>query len=83
MTEEALDQSFGRYLATKTAVAAYGLSEFEEEPSFATPPSNSAFWAANVTIVSPYNVYAETVSQDYPHVLCVAAGSGKTHTFVR
>lgn len=83
MTEETPDQSFGRHLAAKKAVAAYGLSEFEEEPSFATAPSSSASWAADVTILSPDDIYAETVSQDYPQVLRVAAGSGKTHIFIR
>jgi hypothetical protein len=68
MTEEALDQSFGRYLATKTAVAAHGFSEnFEEEKSFAMIPSSAASdVSAPVVLV-------------YPRVSGVAHDVGKTY----
>jgi hypothetical protein len=53
MTEEARDQSFGRYLAAKKAVAAHGFSEnFEEEQSFATAPSSSASWSGYMKVSS-------------------------------
>jgi len=82
MTKESPEQSFRQYWATKRGVAAYGLSEFEDEPNFAIAPASSASWAAKVTVVSPSDVYAQRASQDYPYVIHVAAGSGKTHIFV-
>ena len=55
MTEEARDQSFGRYLAAKKAVAAHGFSEnFEEEQSFATAPSSSASWSGYMKVSSGF-----------------------------
>jgi hypothetical protein len=68
MTEEARDQSFGRYLAAKKAVAAHGFSEnFEEEESFATIPSSAAS-----------DVSAPTVLV-YPRISALAHGVGKTY----
>jgi hypothetical protein len=68
MTEEARDQSFGRYLAAKKAVAAHGFSEnFEEEQSFATAPSSAA---------SDVSAPAVLI---YPRVSGVAHGVGKTY----
>jgi hypothetical protein len=55
MTEETPDQSFGRYLAAKKAVAAHGFSEnFEEEQSFATAPSSSASWSGQMKVSSGF-----------------------------
>lgn len=82
MTKESPEQSFGQYWAAKRGVAAYGLSEFEDEPNFATAPASSASWAAKVTVVSPSDVHAQKASQDCPYIIHVPAGSGKTHIFV-
>ena len=68
MTEEARDQSFGRYLAAKKAVTAHGFSEnFEEEESFETIPSSAA---------SDVSAPAVLV---YPRVSGEAHGVGKTY----
>jgi hypothetical protein len=83
MTEEAPEQSFGQYWTAKKAVAAFGLSEFEEEPNFAMAPSSSASWAANATVGSPSDLPGERISQDDSHLIRVSAGSGKTHIFLR
>ncbi len=79
MTEETPEQLFGNIWTAKEAVVAYGVKEFEEEPSFTITPSSSASWAANPRFVSA----SETPSRDYAHVLRVAIGSGKTHIFLR
>lgn len=53
MTEEAPDQSFGKYLAAKKAVVAYGLSEeFEDDQHFTMALSNSALPRLNLPGVS-------------------------------
>jgi hypothetical protein len=78
---ESEEQSFSQYWAAKRGVAAYGVSEFEDEPSFAAARTNSASSAVNATIVSPADVYANA-SQAYPHFFRVAVGSGKTHIAV-
>src|SRR5437016_14485316 len=78
---ESAEQSFSQYWAAKRGVATYGVSEFEDEPSFAAARTNSASSAVNATIVSPADVYANA-SQACPHFFRVAVGSGKTHIAV-
>lgn len=80
MTEEAREQSFGRYLAAKKAVAAYGLLEkFEDEQSFETAPTSSASWVTNLTVVSPPEVYVQAVPVGYPRVSGVVPVAGQAY----
>jgi hypothetical protein len=73
------EESFRQYWPTKTGVVAYDLSEVEDEPNFATVPANSASWAAKLTSLSDPT---QTGQVNYPHVIHLAAGSGKTHILI-
>ena len=67
MTEALQDQSFGRYLAVRKAVAAHGFSEnFEEEPNFATIPSSAAADLSTPAVIV------------YPRISGVVPSVGKT-----
>ena len=79
MTEETAQQVCGAIRTAQGPVIAYGASEFEEESSFTTTPSSSAYWAATPSSANP----PETPSRDYAHVLQVAFGSGKTRIFFK
>jgi len=70
MIEKAREQSLGRYLAVKEAMAGYGPSErFEDEQSFSTAPSSAGIGATSLTLVGPSNLY-------------VKAGPGSGKTFI-
>jgi hypothetical protein len=70
MIEKAREQSLGRYLAVKEAMAGYGPSErFEDEQSFSTAPSSAGIGATSLTVVGPSNLY-------------VKAGPGSGKTFI-
>ena len=80
MTKEAREQSFGRYLAAKKAVVAYGPSEkFEDEQSFETAPTSSASRVTNLTVAGPSDEYVQVVSVGYPRFSGVVPGAGKTY----
>jgi hypothetical protein len=81
MTKKYTEQSLRRYWAAKRGIAAYGLSEFEDEPNFATVPANSTSWAAKPIIILS-DVYSQKASQDHLKIIQVTAGSGKTQTFL-
>lgn len=59
MTEEARDQSFGRYLTAKKAAVTYGLSGGPVHDCFAVTSSNSAAWGKHFTTVEPSNAFIE------------------------
>lgn len=62
MTEEAREQSFGRYLAVKEAIAVYGPSEkFEDEQNFSTAPSSTGIAAVGLRVLGPSNLYVEPI----------------------
>jgi hypothetical protein len=67
MTEALQNQSFGRYLAVRKAVAAHGLSDnFEERPNFATIPSSAAADLSAPAVIV------------YPRISRIVPSAGKT-----
>lgn len=75
MTEEAREQSFGRYRTAKNPVVAYGLSDkLEDELSFETAPTSSASLMSKLTTETPSDKNVRVFSVGYPRDYGVVPG---------
>src|SRR5215203_5372987 len=76
MTEEAPDQSFGRYLTAKKAAVTYGLSAPMHDCDFTVTSSNSAAWGKHFTTVEPSQAFIGVIPIDDPNIVGIQPHHG-------